>query len=47
MGVDTISTPAGKRDRPIVNPGILRGFLGVALSLPSLNPFPGGRESRL
>ena len=29
--MDTISTPTGKRDRPFANPGILRGFLSVAL----------------
>ncbi len=34
MGVDTVSTPAGKQDRPFANPGILRAFPGVALPAP-------------
>lgn len=37
MGVDTVSTPAGKQDRPFANPGILRGFWRSILSLPLLS----------
>jgi hypothetical protein len=42
VGVDIVSTPAGNRDCPFGNPGVLRGYFSTGLPMPEPVPMLGG-----